>query len=119
MTHDCPRGVRSGFDEPAFHKLECLSVGLGDLVGFAATEAVLAMTGMPPEVDVARLEVELGRLLALYRRSQSTGGGLEELMQRLLTLVRDDRLNTDDLRGLIALLGRTFAPRRVATFASG
>ena len=38
------------------------------------------------------------------------------LRQRLLlTLVRDDRLNTDDLRGLMALLGRTFAPRRVAT----
>ena len=31
------------------------------------------------------------------------------------TLVRDDRLNTDDLRGLMALLGRTFAPRRVAS----
>ena len=36
------------------------------------------------------------------------------LRQRLmLTLVRDDRLNTEDLRGLMELLGRTFAPRRL------
>lgn len=31
----------------------------------------------------------------------------------LLTLVRDDRLNTEDLRGLMDLLGRTFAPQRL------
>ena len=37
------------------------------------------------------------------------------LRQRLLlTLVRDDRLNTEDLRGLVALLGRTFGPRQFA-----
>ena len=37
------------------------------------------------------------------------------LRQRLLlTLVRDDRLNTEDLRGLMALLGRTFGPRQLA-----
>jgi ubiquinone biosynthesis protein len=72
----------------------------------AATEAVLAMTGMPPEVDVARLEVELGRLLALYRRSQNTGGGLEELMQRLLTLVRENHLHLPtELTVLLTTLG--------------
>ncbi len=39
----------------------------------------------------------------------------KSLRQRLLlTLVRDNRLNTDDLRGLMQLLGRTFSPRRVA-----
>jgi predicted unusual protein kinase regulating ubiquinone biosynthesis (AarF/ABC1/UbiB family) len=44
------------------------------------------------------------------------GEGGRSLRERLLlTLVRDDRLNTDDLRGLMALLGRTFAPRRVAS----
>ena len=32
----------------------------------------------------------------------------------LLTLVRDNRLNTDDLRGLMDLMRRTFSPRRVA-----
>jgi predicted unusual protein kinase regulating ubiquinone biosynthesis (AarF/ABC1/UbiB family) len=37
------------------------------------------------------------------------------LRQRLLlTLVRDDRLNTEDLRGLMELMGRTFSPRRWA-----
>ena len=40
----------------------------------------------------------------------------KSLRQRLLlTLVRDNRLNTDDLRGLMQLLGRTFSPRRVAS----
>ena len=44
------------------------------------------------------------------------GEGGRSLRERLLlTLVRDDRLNTEDLRGLMALLGRTFAPRRVAS----
>ncbi|UPM50980.1 MULTISPECIES: ABC1 kinase family protein [unclassified Synechococcus] len=43
------------------------------------------------------------------------GEGGKSLRQRLLlTLVRDNRLNTDDLRGLMELLGRTFSPRRVA-----
>jgi len=37
------------------------------------------------------------------------------LRQRLLlTLVRDDRLHTDDLRQLLGLLRRTFSPRRLA-----
>ncbi len=72
----------------------------------AATEAVLTMTGMPPEVDVARLEVELGRLVALYRRSQNTGGGLEDLMQRLLTLVREHHLHLPtELTVLLTTLG--------------
>ena len=39
----------------------------------------------------------------------------KSLRQRLLlTLVRDNRLNTDDLRGLMDLMQRTFSPRRVA-----
>lgn len=71
----------------------------------AATEAVLAMTGMPSEVDIARLEVGLGRLLALYRRAQG-GGGLEELMQRLLALVREHRLHLPtELTVLLTTLG--------------
>ena len=31
-----------------------------------------------------------------------------------MTLIRDDRLHTDDVRALVGLLGRTFGPRRLA-----
>jgi hypothetical protein len=42
------------------------------------------------------------------------------LRQRLLlTLVRDDRLHTDDLQQLLGLLRRTFSPRRLAACCSG
>jgi ubiquinone biosynthesis protein len=71
-----------------------------------ATEAVLAMTGTPPHVDVATMEMELGALLASYRRSQTTGGGLEELMQKLLTLMREHRLHLPtELTVLLTTLG--------------
>ena len=51
------------------------------------------------------------------------GAGLRLLLSRygadlrkrlLLTLIRDDRLHTDDVRALLGLLGRTFGPRRIA-----
>ena len=43
------------------------------------------------------------------------GPGGRSLRQRLLlTLVQDDRLNTEDLRSLASLLGRTFSPRKMA-----
>ena len=72
----------------------------------SATEAVLAMTGMPPHVDVASMEMELGSLLASYRRAQATGGGLEELMQKLLTLMREHRLHLPtELTVLLTTLG--------------
>jgi hypothetical protein len=32
----------------------------------------------------------------------------------LLTLIRDDRLHTEDVRALAGLLGRTFGPVRIA-----
>ena len=71
-----------------------------------ATEAVLAMTGMPPRVDVATMEMELGSLLASYRRSQTTGGGLEDMMQRLLTLIREHHLHLPtELTVLLTTLG--------------
>ena len=71
-----------------------------------ATEAVLAMTGMPPHVDVATLEMELGSLLASYRRSQTTGGGLEDMMQRLLALIREHHLHLPtELTVLLTTLG--------------
>ena len=38
-----------------------------------------------------------------------------DLRKRLLmTLIRDDRLHTDDVRALVGLLGRTFGPGRLA-----
>ncbi|MEB3321932.1 MAG: AarF/ABC1/UbiB kinase family protein [Synechococcaceae cyanobacterium] len=42
----------------------------------------------------------------------SEGSGLRQRL--LLTLVRDDRLDTEDLRALAGLLRRTFSPRRLA-----
>ena len=51
------------------------------------------------------------------------GAGLRLLLSRdgadlrrrlLMTLIRDDRLHTDDVRALVALLGRTFGPGRLA-----
>jgi len=80
-----------------------------------------------------RLQLErLENLLAVVENDEGSvgpellpvaGAGLKLLLgeegrslrQRLLlTLVRDDRLNTEDIRGLFALLGRTFAPQRLA-----
>ncbi|MEB3159256.1 MAG: AarF/ABC1/UbiB kinase family protein [Synechococcus sp.] len=40
------------------------------------------------------------------------GGDLRRRL--LLTLIKDDRINTEDLRALGAMLGRTFAPGRMA-----
>lgn len=72
----------------------------------AATEAVLAMTGMPPHVDVATVEIELNSLLSSYRRSQMTGGGLDDLMQHLLALMREHQLHLPtELTVLLTTLG--------------
>ena len=79
-----------------------------------------------------RLQLQrLENLLAVVENDESAvgtellpvaGAGLKLLLGQegrslrerlLLTLVRDDRLNTEDLRGLLALLGRTFAPQRM------
>jgi hypothetical protein len=40
------------------------------------------------------------------------GSGLRQRL--LLTLVRDDRLNTEDLRALLAMVRRRFSPRQMA-----
>ena len=38
-----------------------------------------------------------------------------DLRKRLLmTLIRDNRLHTDDVRALFGLIGRTFGPGRIA-----
>jgi predicted unusual protein kinase regulating ubiquinone biosynthesis (AarF/ABC1/UbiB family) len=78
-----------------------------------------------------RLQLQrLESLLAVVEADESGGADLlpvagaglklllgeegRSLRQRLLlTLVQGDRLNTEDLRGLLDLLGRTFAPQRL------
>jgi len=78
-----------------------------------------------------RLQIErLENLLAVVGKDDSSpdllpvaGAGLKLLLgpegsslrQRLLlTLVENDHLHTDDLRALVALMGRTFSPSKLA-----
>ena len=81
-----------------------------------------------------RLQLQrLENLLAVVASNEGGGGGGDllpvagaglklllgpegsSLRQRLLlTLVQDDRLNTQDLRALVSLLRRTFSPRKMA-----
>ncbi len=61
-----------------------------------------------PELDL--LPVARDGLRLLFGRE---GGGLRQRL--LLSLVADNRLHTDDLQALMALLRRTFSPRRLAS----
>jgi ubiquinone biosynthesis protein len=71
-----------------------------------AAEAVLQMTGTPPHVDLASLEIELGAMLSQYRRAQMTGGGLDDMVQRLLAMMREHRLHLPtELTVLLTTLG--------------
>jgi predicted unusual protein kinase regulating ubiquinone biosynthesis (AarF/ABC1/UbiB family) len=67
--------------------------------------AVLENDG--PGVDL--LPVARDGLRLLFGRQ---GGSLRQRL--LLSLVANDRLHTDDLQALMALVGRTFSPRRLA-----
>ncbi|HVP58346.1 MAG TPA: AarF/UbiB family protein [bacterium] len=70
------------------------------------TEAVLAMLGMPAQIDLAALEMDIGAILAKYRRQQSSGEGLDRLMQGLLKLLRDHHLQVPpELDVLLTTLG--------------
>ena len=71
-----------------------------------ATEAVLQMTGMPPHVDLASLEIELGAIMSQYRRAQINGGGLDDMVERLLSMMREHRLHLPtELTVLLTTLG--------------
>jgi ubiquinone biosynthesis protein len=71
-----------------------------------ATEAVLSMTGMPSHVDVAALEVAIGRIMATYRRAEMTGGGLDRLVEQLLAMMRDFQLHLPtEISVLLTTLG--------------
>jgi ubiquinone biosynthesis protein len=70
------------------------------------TEAVLAMMGMPPHIDLAALEIDISAMLARYRRQRSSGEGLDKLMQSLLKLMRDHQLQVPpELTVLLTTLG--------------
>ena len=71
-----------------------------------ATEAVLQMTGTPPHVDLAALEIELGAIMSQYRRAQINGGGLDDMVERLLSMMREHRLHLPtELTVLLTTLG--------------
>ena len=72
----------------------------------AATEAVLTMTGMPPHVDVATMEMELGACWPPTAAPRPPAAACEDLMQRLLTLMREHRLHLPtELTVLLTTLG--------------
>lgn len=71
-----------------------------------ATEAVLTMTGTPPHVNISALEIELAAIMNQYRRAQMSGGGLDDLVQRLLTMMREHGLHLPtELTVLLTTLG--------------
>jgi ubiquinone biosynthesis protein len=71
-----------------------------------ATESVLQMTGTPPHVDLASLEIELGAIMSQYRRAQINGGGLDDMVERLLSMMREHRLHLPtELTVLLTTLG--------------
>jgi len=73
-------------------------------------ESLLAVVGQDaPAPGKELLPVAGAGLRLLFSRD---GADLRKLL--LLNLIRDDRLHTDDVRALAALIGRTFGPGRIA-----
>lgn len=54
----------------------------------AATDAVVTMTGNPPDVDLAELGLDMEAIIAQYRREQAGGKGLSAIVQSLLRMLR-------------------------------
>jgi ubiquinone biosynthesis protein len=72
----------------------------------AVTEAILAMVGVPPHLDLAALDVDIGAILARYWNQQSSGEDLGKFMQNLLKLMRDHQLRVpSELRVLLTTFG--------------
>ena len=70
------------------------------------TEALLAMIGMPPHIDLAAFESDISAMLTHYHSQQSSSGGLDKLMQSLLKLMRDHQLQVSpELTMLLTTLG--------------
>ena len=73
-------------------------------------ESLLEVVGQgAPSPGVALLPVAGAGLRLLFSRD-----GADLRKRLLLTLIRDDRLHTDDVRALAGLIGRTFGPGRLA-----
>ncbi len=73
-------------------------------------ESLLEVVGSDAPTPGAELIPVAGAGLRLLLSKD--GADLRRRM--LLTLVRDDRLSTEDIRSLTSLIGRTFSPRRIA-----
>jgi len=72
----------------------------------AVTEAALAMMGMPPHIDLGALDIDISAMLGRYRRQQSSGEGLDKLIQSLLKLMRDYQLKVPpELTVLLTTIG--------------
>ena len=73
-------------------------------------ESLLEVVGQgAPSPGVELLPVAGAGLRLLFSRD-----GADLRKRLLLTLIRDDRLHTDDVRALAGLIGRTFGPVRIA-----
>jgi ubiquinone biosynthesis protein len=58
----------------------------------AATDTIAAMTGNPPNVDLAELRIEMEAILVRYRKEQSRGKGIGAIVQNLLKMLRAHHL---------------------------
>ena len=73
-------------------------------------ESLLAVVGQDaPAPGKELIPVAGAGLRLLFSRD-----GADLRKRLLLNLIRDDRLHTDDVRSLAALIGRTFGPGRIA-----
>ena len=82
----------------------------GDRCERADREVCLAVVGQDaPAPGKELIPVAGAGLRLLFSRD-----GADLRRRLLMTLIRDDRLHTDDVRALVGLLGRTFGPGRLA-----
>jgi ubiquinone biosynthesis protein len=73
----------------------------------AVTEAALAMLGIPPHLDLAALEADIGPILAkCLHTEEASGEGLGKFMQDFLKLMRNHQLRIpSELHILLTALG--------------
>lgn len=72
----------------------------------AATDAVMAMTGNPPHVDLAELGIDMNEVLLKYQQEQSSGKGMTLYVQSLLKMLRVHHLRLpSELTVLLTTVG--------------